>query len=453
MIENTLTVETAEEMAQALRSGATTAEELVTRSLKRIEHDNGRLNAFVLVDQVEATASARRADTELAAGLDRGPLHGIPVAVKDIFDIRGLPTRCGTISRFGIPRAETDAEVVSSIRRAGGVIVGKTTMHEFAYGATGDRSAQGPSRNPANTARMSGGSSGGSAVAVASGMVPLALGTDTAGSVRVPAALCGVVGFKPSIGRLSTQGTFPLAPSLDHVGVFARTAFDARMLYDVLLDQVGSHPASPIGGVAWMDPAALVLADPRVTRTAYEAVVRSGVRVYQTQAFDGLNFRSDLFELFSVLQSHEAYSVHANHLDADEDLIDPEVLARLREGQRITSAAYNSASTRRADFRAVADQLWEEAEVIAMPTVPVTAPLIDERSLRIAGELVEVRATLLALTSPWNLAGVPALSVPAGSVDGLPVGVQLIVRPGNEGTLFDMARSIEKSAVSVSGER
>lgn len=441
MIDNSL--QTAEVMASALRAGDTTAAALLSRSLERIRRDNGRLNAFVLIDTDGATTAALQADAELAAGIDRGPLHGIPIAVKDIFDVRGLPTGCGTAADFGNPRAQADAEVVRALREAGAVIVGKTTMHEFAYGATGDRSAQGPSRNPVDPARMSGGSSGGSAVAVASGMVPLALGTDTAGSVRVPAALCGVVGFKPTLDELSTDGVFPLAPSLDHVGLFARTPGDARTLYRVLRGRVDEYaaPASP-NGIAWVSPEVFVRTDARVTTTAYDAVVSSGLHIRESNGLDGLQLRRELFALFSTIQSHEAYRVHADHLETDAHIIDPEVVARLRAGEQVNAAAYDSAVAGRARFRSLVDRLLGEADVIALPTVPVAAPLIGERTLEIAGEALEVRATLLALTSPWNLAGVPAISVPAGTVDDLPVGVQLVTRPGQEDLLFDVARAM-----------
>ena len=441
MIDTSL--ETAEAMSRALRAGDITAAALLSRSLERIRKNNGRLNAFVLVDTAGATTAALEADVELAAGVDRGPLHGVPIAVKDIFDVRGLPTGCGTAADFGIPRAHADADVVKALREAGAVIVGKTTMHEFAYGATGDRSAQGPSRNPVDPARMSGGSSGGSAVAVASGMVPLALGTDTAGSVRVPAALCGVVGLKPTLDELSTDGVFPLAPSLDHVGLFARTPRDARALYRALRPRVdeSAAPASA-NGVAWVSPEVFVRTDPRVTATAYNAVAGSGLHIRECDALDGLQLRSELFALFSTIQSHEAYRVHANHLETDAHLIDAEVLARLRAGEQVSAAAYDSAIAGRARFCDLVDRLLGEADVIALPTVPVAAPLIGERALQVAGEALEVRATLLALTSPWNLAGVPALSVPAGTVDDLPVGVQLVTRPGKEDLLFDVARAI-----------
>lgn len=445
--------ETAVEMGVALRDGRTTATALATRSLERIGGLDPVVNAFVRVDADGALAAARRADAELAAGVDRGPLHGIPIAVKDIFDIEGTPTGSGTASTFATAGAASDAEVVGTLRTAGAVIVGKTTMHEFAYGATGDRSAQGASRNPHDPARMSGGSSGGSAVAVAAGMVPLALGTDTAGSVRVPAALCGVVGFKPAFDDLSTEGVHPLAPSLDHVGVFARTAADARLLYESLRGRRATLSPASAAEILWVAPEVFVPADPRVADVARAALSRAGA-VVREDAAAALALRGrELFPVFTTLQSAEAYRVHAHHLDADESLIDAEVVARLRAGGAVGAADYARAEEDRERFRLVVDGLFESADVIAMPTVAATAPLIDQRTLRLAGEDVEVRATLLALTSPWNLTRTPALSVPAGLVDGLPVGVQLIARPGREALLFALAAAVEQHDPRTPEER
>ena len=202
----TVSTLTAIATGHAIRTHQTSSVQTTADALGRIRDADPALGAFVLVDDAGAGASAAVADRDLAAGLDHGPLQGIPVAVKDIVDMAGLPTSCGSSTSFGTERAEADADVVAELHRSAAVLVGKTTLHEFAYGATGDRSAHGPSRNPHDPTRVSGGSSGGSAVAVAAGMVPLSLGTDTAGSVRVPAALCGIVGFKPAFDALSTKG-------------------------------------------------------------------------------------------------------------------------------------------------------------------------------------------------------------------------------------------------------
>ncbi|TWD82648.1 aspartyl-tRNA(Asn)/glutamyl-tRNA(Gln) amidotransferase subunit A [Kribbella amoyensis] len=424
-------------LARALRRGDTTSAELVDQALSQIHHQNPILNAFVLVTGDDARKAARVADEELAAGIDRGPLHGIPFAVKDLVDVAGLPTTCGSATSFGGP-ASVDADVVKRLRDCGAVLVGKTTLHEFAYGATGDRSVHGPSRNPHDPGRMSGGSSGGSAVAVASGMVPLALGTDTAGSVRVPAALCGVAGFKPAYDAISSTGVYPLAPSLDHVGLFAGSSEDTRVAYEAIVGRrlPGAGERLKVG---WIPPGEIAVTDPRVEAVGSELVHRAGFEVASVP----WSFDLALFDVFSTLQGKEAYNVHAGHLGDDRDRVDPEVLARLDRGRGITSAEYARADQVRREFRAIVDELLAGYDVLALPTVPVVAPPIGARSVTVDGTELEVRAALLSLTSPWNLAGVPAVSVPVGAVDGLPVAVQLVSAVGNEHLLFAAARSLE----------
>ncbi|MFI6673362.1 amidase [Kribbella sp. NPDC050470] len=426
--------------------GETSAREVTETTLRRIHELNPTLNAFALVDDDGARAAARVADEQLAAGIDLGPLHGVPVAVKDLVDMAGLPTSCGSATSFGSTPTE-DAEVVRRLRAAGAVIVGKTTLHEFAYGATGDRSVHGASRNPVDPSRMSGGSSGGSAVAVAAGMVPLALGTDTAGSIRVPAALCGVVGFKPSYDAISSAGVYPLAPSLDHVGLFAATTEDALTGYQALSDR----PVTPRPGrfaVGWIPPASIARTDPRIEELTRQLVHRIGADVGVVRGFPKWERPDTLFEIFSTLQGREAFRVHEHHLGADRDLIDPEVLARLDLGREISAGRYAEADAARQEFRTMVDELLSTYDVLALPTVPIVAPQVGERSVSVTGADLEVRSALLSLTSPWNLTGSPAISVPAGRVDGLPVAVQLITAPGDEGLLFAAARTLETAALA-----
>ncbi|GAA1109785.1 amidase [Kribbella jejuensis] len=435
---------TATELARALRSGEASVTEIVDAALRRTHELNPTLNAFTLIDDEGARAAAKEADDQLAAGIDLGPLHGIPVAVKDLIDIAGLPTSCGSATSFGAIATE-DAEVVRRLRAAGAVIIGKTTLHEFAYGATGDRSAHGAARNPTDPRRMSGGSSGGSAVAVAAGMVSLALGTDTAGSVRVPAALCGVVGLKPAYDAIPSAGVYPLAPTLDHVGLFAATSEDVLAGYQAL----AGRPAQqrPVDGltVGWIRPDAIAVTDPRVVELTRQCVRRAGFGADAIDEFPKWERNESLFTIFSTLQGREAFRVHEHHLETDAGLIDPEVLARLRKGREITDRDYASADAARHEFQLVVDELLSSYDVLALPAVPIVAPLVGERRVQVDGAELEVRAALLSLTSPWNLTGSPALSVPAGRLDGLPVGVQLVTAPGREGLLFAVARQLETS--------
>lgn len=428
---------TATELARALRRRETSATAVAEAALRRTHELNPDLNAFALIDDEGARTAARLADEQFAQGIDLGPLHGVPVAVKDIIDMAGLPTTCGSATSFGATAAE-DAEVVRRLRAAGAVIIGKTTLHEFAYGATGDRSVHGPSRNPNDPRRMSGGSSGGSAVAVAAGMVPLALGTDTAGSVRVPAALCGVVGFKPAYDALPTAGTYPLAPSLDHLGLFAATSDDALAAYAAVSDR----PIEPWTGsfsVGWIPPRSIAVTDPRIEELTRQFVAHA----FDTEVVEGLP-KWDLFDVFSTLQGREAFRVHEHHLDADADIIDPEVLARLAKGRAIPDRLYAEANEARRELGEVVDDLLSTYDVLALPTAPIVAPALNERTVTVAGTDLEVRAALLSLTSPWNMTGSPAISVPAGRIDGLPVAVQLVTAPGNEGLLFAAADKLTR---------
>ncbi|WP_433251967.1 amidase [Streptosporangium sp. CA-135522] len=425
------------DLGRMLRGGVLTSVDATERALAAIGELDERLGAFVTVDHAGALAAARCADAELAAGVDRGPLHGIPVAVKDNIDVAGLPARVGT-EHFADRVPTRDAECVASLRRAGAIVVGKTTTHQFAYGPTGDRSAGGPSRNPSDPGRMSGGSSGGSAAAVAAGMVPLALGTDTGGSIRIPAALCGVAGFKPAYGVISADGVFPLARSLDHVGVLAGTADDCRVAYHVLagLPVAGDPPAGPPPRVGWVRPRSLVETDGTV-----EEIVRGALESLGGDVDEEIDFpdAAAAARAFAAIQDSEVYAVHAERVARQPHLFDPEVLERLRQAGRTAGWQHVRALAERERIAEEVSELFDRFDVLAMPTVPVVAPALGTRTIDIDGRPVAVRAALLGLTSPWNLLGLPALSIPAGTVGGLPTGLQLICPAGRERSMFAMA--------------
>ncbi|NKZ07343.1 amidase [Actinomadura latina] len=420
------------DLGQALRSGKETAQGLAARALESADPD---LNAFVTLDPEGADAAGRWADRELASGIDRGPLHGVPVAVKDIVDVAGLPTGMGS-AHFDGYVAEEDAVCVTMLRNAGAVIVGKTGTQEFAFGATGDVSANGPVRNPHDRTRMPGGSSSGSAVAVAAGMVPLAIGTDTGGSVRIPSAFCGVAGFKPAHGAIPAGGVFPLSPSLDHVGVIAGSAAGCRIAYRALTGPEEARPSPvdpspedggrPHGRAAWIEPPA---ADPEVVRT-----VRA---LFPDAPAEPLNF-AGLREVFIAIEFSEAYDVHAERIAGAPGRYQPATLARLEESGRMPGWRLVRALRERERYAREVAGLLDRYDYLAMPTMPITAPELGATEV----EFGPLTALLVSLTSPWNVLGLPALSVPAGTVRGLPAGAQLVTRRGAEGLLFDAAERL-----------
>ncbi|WP_433467148.1 amidase [Spirillospora sp. CA-128828] len=421
------------DIGRDLRTGRESARSLAARALESVDPD---LNAFVTLDPEGAEAAAAAADEELASGADRGPLHGVPVAVKDIIDVAGLPTGMGS-AHFDGHLAEDDAVCVTRLRNAGAVIVGKTGTQEFAFGGTGDVSVNGPVRNPHDRERMSGGSSSGSAVAVAAGMVPLALGTDTGGSVRIPSSFCGVAGFKPAHGAIPAGGVFPLSRSLDHVGVLAATAADCRIAYHALAgpaepphEDGGADGGAPDGRVAWIEPPA---ADPEVER-----VVRA---LFPDAATERIDF-TGLRQVFLAIQFSEAHDVHAERVAEAPGLYQPVTLARLEKAAQMPGWRLVRALRERDRYAREIAGLLDRYDLLAMPTMPITAPRIGATEV----ELGPLTALLVSLTFPWNVLGLPALSVPAGTAAGLPVGAQLITRPGAEDLLFRAAERLAGSA-------
>jgi Asp-tRNA(Asn)/Glu-tRNA(Gln) amidotransferase A subunit family amidase len=428
---------TVADLGRDMSAGVLSAADLVDHALDSIASLDPPLNAFVTLDAEGARLAARQADAERAAGVYRGPLHGIPVAVKDIIETAGMATRMGS-AHFADHIPDRDATCVRRLREAGAIIVGKTTTQEFAYGPTGDISHNGPSRNPHDTARMTGGSSGGSAAAVAAGMVPLAVGTDTGGSVRIPAALCGVVGFKPAYGAIPVDGVFPLSSSLDHVGVLAGTAEDCGVAFRVLAGQATAPVAADATSirVGWLVTDSPALADPAFTDPAVAGLVRAAFPDSEEIALPGV---AELYRVYSAIQGSEAYAVHADRVARSPQLFDPEVLDRLYHVGQIPGWRYVRAVEARASFRRQAAALLDRYDLLALPAVAVLAPPIGARNLDIGGAPVPVRDALLTLTSPWNLAGLPALSVPAGTIGGLPVGAQLVCAAGREEMLLAYA--------------
>ena len=435
-----------DELGRKLRARELSAAELVETCLHRIDVEDKTLNAFIRVMADEAKRQAEEADRDLAAGRDRGPLHGVPIAVKDLVDIEGVPTTAASRVRDG-HRADADAAVVVQLRRAGAVLIGKTNLHEFAYGTTSEDSAFGPVRNPHDPSRSPGGSSGGSAVAVAAGMAVAALGTDTGGSIRIPAAACGTVGLKPTYGEVSVEGVVPLSRTLDHVGPFARTVSDAWLLHRVLVGRA-EHPPLHAASVGTLRLA--------VPRTYFCELLDDEVRSEFERVLSDLTEAGAHIDEVSVphawatpavyihIHAAEAAEYHARTLEAAADRYTPNVRLRLEMGRYILAEDHVRARNACEHLRREVDAALEGRDALILPTLPIPAPPIGVETLAIAGSEQPVRALMLRCTQLFNLTGHPALSMPCGTTSqGLPCGLQLVGRRFETGALMRVALAVE----------
>lgn len=385
-----------------------------------------QLNAFVtLVDRPGTPAD--------------GPLTGLPFAVKDNIDTAGLRTTYGS-RHFERHSPSADAACVDELLHAGAVLVGKTTTHEFAYGPTGVSSLNGPALNPHDNRRMTGGSSAGSASAVAAGIVPLALGTDTGGSARIPASLCGAIGFKPTFGTLSLEGVFPLSPSLDTLGLITADACLLERVWHIF--RPGAARRSRLERVGLLTSDSLFPADPEIDR-----VVQNFLRILDPRDVSLPELRST-WQVYRHIQGSEAHALHRERLDRSPELFGPDVLERLRAAGQILGWEYVAARQEQARLQESLLSVFDSVDVLALPTTPVVAPPIGANDTLVAGRPMLVRDALLGLTSPWSVLGWPAVSVPAGFVGGLPTGVQLVAPPGRDAELIELVRRICPHTVS-----
>jgi aspartyl-tRNA(Asn)/glutamyl-tRNA(Gln) amidotransferase subunit A len=434
------------EQARLVREGTASSTELVRAALARIEALDGRLGAFVTLLADRATAEAAARDLQRHRGAALGPLHGVPVAIKDLVDVAGTVTGAGSPKLAG-NLAVRDAEVVTRLRAAGAVVVGKTRTHEFAYGVLTPGTA-----NPWDQARIAGGSSGGSAAAVAAGMVAGAVGTDTAGSVRIPAACCGVVGFKPTLGRVPIDGVWPLSWSCDHVGPIAGDVADAALLFAVMAGDPGGGAAPPpgaarprIGRLAGDD---LGPVDPAVTAVLDDLCQRleaAGARIDEVS----LPLRAARAAVAAMVLP-EAAAAHARLLAATgEDGYGPRVLAALRLGQSALAGEYLAGLRYRGRFAALVEELLAEREALLLPTLPCVAPETGRRAITVAGVTGGVQEALTALPGPFNCSGSPVVSLPAGLAGGLPVGASLVGRAGGDHRLLRLAAWVERVAPRI----
>ena len=447
-------LETIAELAPRLRKKEVSPLELTRACLDRIEELNPTLNAFITVTAESALEEARAAEIEISHGDWRGPLHGIPIALKDLIDTAGTRTTAASeLYQNRMPKE--DAEVVRRLRRAGAVILGKNNLHEFAYGASSLVSFFGDIHNPRSAAHIAGGSSGGSAAAVAAGLCYAAIGSDTAGSIRLPAALCGCVGIKPTYGRVSARGVIALSWSLDHVGPLAATVGDVAMVlqaiagYDGLdlhsVDVAVSDCVSVLGAGA----KALRLGIPRAyfyddLDDEVGAAVEQALAVIKTLVGKTREMRIDI-PTDRVVQTAESYAVHANDVARTPALYQPETLRRIHYGAEISASEYIQRRRELDRERRLARDIFSDVDLLVTPTAPIPAPAIadlrkDPAALRPA-ELI-----LLRNTRPFNVWGLPAISVPCGfTKNGLPIGLQIAGAEWREDLVLGLAQVYEQA--------
>lgn len=427
-----------------LRTRRVSSVELTRECLRRIEKLNPSLNAFITVTGDSALERAAELDRELQQGNDRGPMHGIPIAHKDLMWTKGVRTTSGSkIFADFIP--DRDAAVVTKLAEAGAVMLGKTGLHELAYGITSDNPHFGTIRNPRNPEHSPGGSSGGSAVAVAAEMAFMATGTDTGGSIRVPASFCGVVGLKPTFGLIDRRGVQPLGLSLDHVGPITRTVADARISLDAMLDKTRPKPA-PANlrdiRVGLPENFCFDAVVPEIVEAVHVAARQAeelGVRVIPVQVPDieALN----AVGLTTLLS--EAAAVHQANLHRRDDF-GSDVLALLEQGAKVLAMDYVNAQRSRKRFRREFYRLFEQIDCLFTPTTPIAAPRIGQAEVRLHGVKYNTRMLTTRFVRAFNVLGFPALSIPCGeTADGLPIGLQLVARPFEDNLLLTLGEALE----------
>jgi aspartyl-tRNA(Asn)/glutamyl-tRNA(Gln) amidotransferase subunit A len=434
------------EIAPLVRSGALSPVELVQGCLARIDA-RPEVNAYITRFDDRALADAEEREREIRSGHYRGPLHGIPVSAKDLIDVAGVKTTSG--SALPAAAAAADAAVIVRLKEAGAIIIGKTNLHEFAFGTTSEETAFGPVTNPFDVSRSAGGSSGGAAAALATGMCFGALGTDTGGSIRIPSAACGTVGLKATGGELSCRGVVPLSTSLDHVGPMARSVADVAVLFDAL-----AGPA-PVATRPDAKGTPLVFGVPRPyfcdkleagTQEALEnacAALRAAGHTVRDVEIAHAAWTADVY-LHIVLP--EASQYHAQFLDRYAALYSPGVRIRLEMGRYLLAEDYVRAQRLRERLRHDVDHGLDGCDALLLPTLPIPAPKLGATTVDINGRAEPVRGTMLRLTQLFNITGHPALALPAAqSVDPLPRSVQIVGRRHETRQLLTIGAAVERS--------
>jgi aspartyl-tRNA(Asn)/glutamyl-tRNA(Gln) amidotransferase subunit A len=432
-------------IGHALRSGGTTSVRLTEECLLAIATWNSALRAFITVTEERALDTAREADRELSAGYDRGPLHGIPISLKDIIDLAGTPTTAASDATSREPVAG-DALVTRRLKAAGAVIVGKTNLHEFALGTTSDQSAYGTILNPLDQTRSAGGSSGGAAVSVVMRMAAAAIGTDTGGSIRIPAAACGVVGLKPAFGEVPTDGVLPLSTSLDHVGPLAGSVADAAAVYQVLARTPARRlTPRPPGGLRLGRLGGYIEAKLHSeVRAGYEAAIDRITRAGVTISARQLAHADAIAPTYASISLAEGAAYHSATLDRAPERYRAITRDRLEQGRRILAETYLHALATQDEIRGDVDAALADADALILPGMAIPAPVLGTDTIALDGVDEPVRLLMLRLTQPFNLSGHPAIVMPCGTTsDGLPISLQLVGHKAATAALLDVAAGIE----------
>jgi aspartyl-tRNA(Asn)/glutamyl-tRNA(Gln) amidotransferase subunit A len=444
---------TIENLAPLLRRKSLSPVELTKFLLERISKLQPTINAYITITGRIALAQARQAEKEIVRGQYKGVLHGIPISLKDLFYTRGIRTTAGSqILRRFVPKE--NALVVDYLLGAGCIVLGKTNLHEFAYGPTNVNPHFGPVRNPWNISRISGGSSGGSAASVISAQAIASLGTDTGGSIRIPSAACGCVGFKPTHGRVPLEGVIPLSFSLDHAGPLSRCVMDAAFLFETIADSgIWNSKAGRLSAEIRKGVKSFCIGVPRQyffdrIHPEVRRAVLASVSVFEqlgAQIIEvDLKGMAETAQLAAEITGDEAFAYHKEWLERKPHDYGNDVRSRLRQSRKATAVAYIQAQKELGSYREKLWQVLDSVHLLLGPTIPITAPDINQREVMIGRFREDIRLALLRLTRPANLSGLPAISIPCGfSSDGLPVGLQLIGRPFDEATVLRAAYAYE----------
>ncbi|MEP7383411.1 MAG: amidase [Gemmatimonadota bacterium] len=439
-----------QDIAKAVTHRQVSAVDLVRDILDAIDRHNPSINAYITVSGDAAIAAAERVEKMVAQKKDPGPLAGVPIAIKDLILTADAPTTGGSkIFGSGIPAGD-EATVVKRLRKAGAIILGKTNLHEVALGVTSDNEHFGPVRNPWNADHVAGGSSGGSAAAVAAGLCAAAVGTDTRGSIRIPASCCGVTGFKPTYGLLPNEGVVPLSPSLDHVGPLTHTVADAALLLGAMtggragIDRfMKALRVSSKGLVIGISEYHLRDLDDDVSRAIDKAlkVLRPLVKDIREVELPALD---DAQEASAAITAAEAIAYHDRFLKATPSAYGPLVRKRLEGGYKVTALEYLHAMAKREAVRAAFTQIFTEVDILVGATLPALPPRIDERTVHINGKEANTIESFTRFNSPQNLAGLPSLSVPCGLAKGLPIGLQIIGAEDGDESVITLGAAFQR---------